>query len=307
MKRLEQWLSRGRGLARSARAVLPGSARAHRPVRVVLRLNDVRLAPGLVRATGEPLSLEQWRNSIVLIHHWLGPTRITFAGGEPARSPHLEDLVRFANRLECPTHLITAGPLDQEAAEALIDRGLGALTVLVGGVDQGTHHAAVGGPLDEATSTLEAFQRARGNRSRPIQVFVGVPLTAASASSAAAVAGWARQAGADGVLGTLPLGSDAPAGAAQAVMALGRDNHTPKHLLDHLAGKSTRNHGGMRMELLGDGTVLVSSLIGPIGNVHDAQAKELWEAADEQIAAARNHPRPWDEVELVPERLFSER
>ena len=307
MKRLEQWLSRGRGLARSARAVLPGTAGAHRPVRLVLRLNDVRLAAGLVRATGEALTLDEWRNAVLMLHHWLGPTRVTFAGGEPARSPHLEDLVRFANRLDCPTHLITAGPLDQGDAEALIDRGLGALTILVGGVDEGTHQAAVGVPLHEATSTLEAFQRAKSTRSRPLQVFVGVPLTAASASSAAAVAGWARQAGADGVLGTLPLGIDAPGGAIQAVLGLGRDNHTPKHLLDRLSGKSKRNHGGMRMELLSDGTVLVSSLVGPIGNVRDGDPKALWEAADEQVSAARSHPRPWDEVELVPERLFSER
>ena len=65
MKRLEQWLSRGRGLARSARAVLPGAARAHRPVRLVLRLNDVRLASGLVRATGEALTLDEWRNAVL--------------------------------------------------------------------------------------------------------------------------------------------------------------------------------------------------------------------------------------------------
>ena len=253
MKRLEQWLSRGRGLARSARAVLPGTAGAHRPVRLVLRLNDVRLAAGLVRATGEALTLDEWRNAVLMLHHWLGPTRVTFAGGEPARSPHLEDLVRFANRLDCPTHLITAGPLDQGDAEALIDRGLGALTILVGGVDEGTHQAAVGVPLHEATSTLEAFQRAKSTRSRPLQVFVGVPLTAASASSAAAVAGWARQAGADGVLGTLPLGIDAPGGAIQDRRGLASPccrQHPLRHRRQAQAPRSSDRDGADARRLL---------------------------------------------------------
>lgn len=308
MKRLEQLLSRTRGLARSARAMVPGgSAAAHRPVRLVLRLNDIRLAPGLVRATAEPLTLDEWERAIVQVRHWLGPVRVTFSGGEPAQSAVLEPLVRFANRLECPTHLVTAGPINTPVAEALVDRGLGAVTVLVGGVDEGTHRAAVGAPLEEATRSLEALLRARSSRDRPLQVFVGVPLTAASASSAAAVAGWARQAGADGVLGTLPLGVDAPEGALTAVQGLGRANQTPKHLIDHLKGQKVRMRGGLRMELLSDGTLLVSSHLGPLGNVRGMDPQSLWEAGDEQVAAARKHPRPWDEVELVPERLYSER
>ena len=307
MKKLEQLLVRGRALARSARSGLPGAARDHRPVRLVLRLNDIGLAPGLIRATAQPLTLGQWQDTIVRFEQWLGPIRVTLAGGEPARSELLELLVRFANRLECPTHLVTAGPVDRTLAEALVDRGLGAVTVLIGGVDDATHQAAVGSPLEDATRTVEAFRIARASRTRQLAIHVGVPLTETTVPSVGAVGGWARQAGADGVLATVPLGVDAPAGALDALASLGRDNLTPAHLATWLEGRRTRAHGGARCEILSDGTLLVSSHVAPLGNVRDADPKALWEAADEQIAAARAHPRPWDEVELVPERLSSTR
>jgi len=307
MKKLEQLVARGRALARSARSGAPGPAAAIRPVRLVLRLNDIGLAPGLVRATGEPMGLAQWQDAIVRFEQWLGPMRLTIAGGEPARSEHLDLLVRFGNRLEFPVHLVTAGPVDRERAECLIDRGLAAVTVLVGGVDEGTHAATVGSPLSEATGAVEAFRSARASRSRDLGIYVGVPLSEANASSVSAIGGWARQAGADGVLATVPLGVDAPVGAEAAVEALGRDNLTPEHLKTWLGGRRTRAKGGLRCELLSDGTLVVSSHVAPIGNVRKSDPKALWEAANEQITATRDHPRPWDEVELVPEALYSTR
>jgi hypothetical protein len=306
MKKLEQWVSRGRAVARSIRARAPGAARSHRPVRLVLRLNDVGLAPGLVRATGAPLGLPQWRDALVHAHQWLGPVRVCIAGGEPARSPLLEEVLRFANRLECPTHLVTAGPIDEDAAMALVDRGLGAVTVLVAGVDDGTHQATLGRPLSDATSTVESFRRARADRERPIQLLVGVPLSSSNIGSVGAIAGWARQSGVDGILATLPLGVEPPAGALEALDALGRDDLTPDHLRDVLAGRDSGVHGGLRMEILSDGTVLASSHVAPLGTLRQVpDPKDIWEAADEQIQVARKHPRPWDEVELVPQRLFS--
>ena len=307
MKRLEQWLVRSRARARSARTALPGRARQHRPVRLVLRLNDIGLAPGLVRSTGEPLPLEAWQDAIVRFTQWLGPIRVALSGGEPAESPLLEPLAKFANRLECPTHLVTAGPIEQDLADALVDAGLGAATVLVGGVDDGTHQRVVGRPLDDAAAALENLRRARQGRSRGLDLLVGVPLSAENLSSLPAIGGWARQAGADAVLATLPLGVDPPPGAAAAVKALGRDNQTPAHLLDWLEGRKTRPHGGLRAELVSDGTLLVSACTGPLGSLREHDPKTLWEAADEQIRAAREHPRPWDEVELVPEGLESRR
>ncbi len=307
MKRLEQWLVRTRAVARSARTALPGRARQHRPVRLVLRLNDIGLAPGLVRSTGQPLGLGAWQEAIVRFTQWLGPVRVAVSGGEPAESPLLEPLVKFANRLECPTHVVTSGLITRDDAEALVDAGLGAATVLVGGVDGATHEQAIGRPLDDAASTLDNLRRVRQGRSRRMDLLVGVPLSAQNLSSLPAIGGWARQAGADGVLATLPLGVDAPPGAAAAVSGLGRDNRTPDHLLEWLAGRQTRPHGGLRAELLSDGTLLVSACTGPLGNLRGADPKDLWEASDEQIRAARQHPRPWDEVELVPEHLESRR
>lgn len=298
---------RSRALARSVRTALPGGASNHRPVRLVLRLNDLGLAPGLVRGTGPALPLAAWQDAIVRFSQWLGPIRVTASGGEPTESPLLAPLVRFANRLECPTHLVTAGGLDEAAAEALVGGGLAAATVLIGGVDEGTHHRAVGRPLAQAASTLENLSRARQSRSRPLELLVGVPLSVQNLSSLEAIGGWARQAGADGVLATLPLGVEVPPGAAAAVSRLGRDNRTPAHLMDWLEGRKTRPHGGLRAEILSDGTMLVSGCTGAIGNLRDGDPRSLWEAADERIRAARQHPRPWDEVELVPEDLRSRR
>lgn len=308
MKQLEQLLIRARAAGRSARSLLPGgSAATLPPARLVLRLNDVRLAPGLVRATGEPLTPAEWRTAIARFVEWLGPLRVTFSGGEPARSHLLEDLVRFANRLECPTHLITAGPVDTDLAESLVDRGLSAATVLVGGVDDGTHRAAVGSELAWATGALEALKDARQRRGRRLGLYVGMPLVPSNLRAAGAVAGWARQAGADGVLATVPLGFDPPEGGLAAVDALGRDNLTPNHLKLWLVGKRHRRHGGLRAEVLSDGTLVVSPCVAPLGEVRTEHPQTLWAAADEAIREVRRHPRPWDEIELVPRWLASTR
>ncbi|MCB9763231.1 MAG: hypothetical protein H6739_25885 [Alphaproteobacteria bacterium] len=307
MKRLEQLLIRSRAAARSARTRLPGAAAAMRPSRLVLRLNDLRLAPGLVRATGEPMGAAEWQSVIVRFIQWLGPVRVTIAGGEPARSPLLDELVRFANRLECPTHLVTGGGIDPARAELLVDRGLGAVTILVGGVDEGTHRAAVGSTLADATGSLDALRDARARRGRPLGLYVGVPLTAENVASVGAVGGWARQAGADGVLATLPLGEEVPPGAAEAVAALGRDNLTPEHLKAWLEGRQVRVRGGLRAEILSDGTLLVSSHVAPLGDVRRGDIPAIWAAADEPLRAVLAHPRPWDEVELVPRALVSSR
>ncbi len=307
MKRFEQWLARSRSLARTVRSTLPGRAGHHRPVRLILRLNDIGLASGLVRSTGPLLSLGAWQDAIVRFVQWLGPTRVAFCGGEPAESSFLAPLVLFSNRLECPTHLVTAGGIGPAEAELLVDSGLGAATVLVGGVDEGTHQRVVGRPLEQASSTLDNLQRARQRRSRPLQLLVGVPLSVQNLSSLEAIGGWARQAGADAVLATVPLGTDAPPGASEAISSLGRDNRTPKHLLDWLDGRRTRPHGGLRAEVISDGTLLASPCTGPLGSLRNADPKSLWEGAEEQVHAAREHPRPWDEAELVPEHLRSYR
>jgi hypothetical protein len=44
-----------------------------------------------------------------------------------------------------------------------------------------------------------------------------------------------------------------------------------------------------------------------LGNVRDAEPEALWSAGAATLKALRDHPRPWDEVELVPERLRSRR
>ena len=164
MKSLEQLLIQARSAVRAAQARVPGLT--PRPTRLVLRLNDLHLGPNLLRATGAPLKEKEWRDTIVRFERWLGPLRLTIAGGEPAQSGLLPALVRFGNRLECPTHVVTGGPISPEQAEAMVDWGLSAVTVLVGGIDEVSHRAAVGTRLDEAVATVEAFREARAKRAR---------------------------------------------------------------------------------------------------------------------------------------------
>lgn len=111
MKTVEQWAARLR--ARS-RALAPASL-GWPPDRLVV---DLGPSPSL--------DLAALRRAIVDVVHWAGPIRVVVRSGPP---PLEDEALRIAHRLECPTHLLDPGSVDEDRALALVDGGLGAVTV----------------------------------------------------------------------------------------------------------------------------------------------------------------------------------
>jgi hypothetical protein len=187
--------------------------------------------------------------------------------------------------------------------ELLVDRGLGALTLVAGGLDEDTHGKVVGTSLEEISSALHTAQRVRESRDRPLEIFVGIPLAEENLESVGSIAGWARQSGADGVLGMLPMGAPQPTGGAGAVAKIGEKDQTSPFLLDRLEGGDSR--GVPRPQLLPDGG-LVASPFGPVlGRLPDQHPRELWKENRELVFQAAR--QGFDEVELVPRVLYSQR
>ncbi len=297
MKRLGQLAVRTRAAARRLQALTPvGQAP---PVRLVLRLNETGVPDGWTGPRGEPMDLHSWQRSLVLLLEWLGPVRVVFAGGEPAGSDLLSRLVRFCNRLECPTHLVTGGGLTPEVMEELVDWGLAAATVQVASLEDGLHKQVVGTSLDAAASTLAGLSRLREDRGRPMRLMVGIPLVQENLASVGAIAGWARQCGADGVFGMLPPGAPAPEGAAEALKAIGEGDVTPGALVRQLAGK---DGGAVPIGwLLSDGSFVRSQAGSPVACLPEEEPGPAWSRG----AAA---PPAWlDAALLAPKSLESRR
>jgi hypothetical protein len=270
MKQLEQALMELRGVARRLRAVAPGAAASHRPVRLCLRLGGER-----------GMALGAWEDALVRVHQWLGPIRVVFGGDEPVESPHLEKLVQFANRLECPTVVVTRGPIGWAFAEVLVDRGLAAANVVVEGPDAA-----------DAIGSVQALVEVRDQRRRPLAVHVAFPATAESAAAAPQVGALARQHGADGVFAFTPAGRD-PVAADLGPGAIGVD--------------VARRPRGLRAEIRADGSMWVCDATEPLGRLKERDPRGLWESGDALVARVRAMERPWDETELVPFRVRSRR
>ena len=150
MKELEQFVAQSRAKWRGLRARLPLVARGAAPVRLVLELD---------RVTESPPAPADWKKTLVSSITWLGPTRVCIKSSGESIGLALE-LVRFCHRLECPTHLVTSGPVTDEEAVAMVDRGLGAVTIRVAGLDESTQQAVVGNSLESAANALHAFSTA---------------------------------------------------------------------------------------------------------------------------------------------------
>lgn len=173
MKALQQLLVRARAAGRAwrARRGLPA-----RPGHVVLRLDGLD-SPGPI--AGES-SLETWQERVVDTLAWTGVVPVRVVGR--ATHPHLAELARFANRLDCPVTVRTgAAGLDDRVACALVDAGTRRV-VLVG---------------DDAAPAVAALARARREREATVDVLVEVPADRARALRDVAAA--VRAEGADGV------------------------------------------------------------------------------------------------------------
>ncbi len=295
-KELTQALVRSRFVLRQLRSRLPLVSRGVEPVRVVLHLEN---PPVEVGASGLPrLSEEQWKTAIVDLVSWLGPVRVCVDCTAGAEIELAMDLVRLAHRLECPTHLVTTGPVSGEQALELIDRGLGAITFRVGGLDNRTHQLVFPGELDAVTASLSAFSTARALRNRVVVVQVNLTAHGENVSTLGAMAGWARQAGADDVSLGLLLGSPVPKGLLEAMQAL-PDVEFPSALARFVRGEAMEKSGA-RVGLCCNGDLVASLAMAPLGNVQEAPPKALWSRSQSEVQAAIRDKRSFDEVELLP-------
>ena len=244
VKELEQFVAQSRARWRGLRARLPLAARGAAPVRLVLELD---------RVSESPPTPADWKKTLVSSITWLGPTRVCVKSSGESIALALE-LVRFCHRLECPTHLVTSGPVTDDEAVALLDRGLGAVTIRVAGLDEPTQQAVIGNSLESAANALYAFSTARSQRSRGLSILVNVPGDPANVDSLEAISGWALQSGADRVALGLSMGQSASVAAlSQALPSISLEVPDPLRAL--LEGKKPLQQP-LRIVLGGDGLLL---------------------------------------------------
>ncbi len=298
-----------------------------RPARLVLRLDDADL-PGVL-GTGDELTLAAWRRLLTSGVGWLGPVPVTLIATHNARHPYLAELVRFVHRLECDTELVTDGTgLDLDKAEELVDCGLAAARVLVGGMSEDVHRAVVGGSLADATGAVAALLAARKDRGASLDVEIGIPWQEPVQTELRAVIGWARQAGADGFrlvapwrAERLPMDPELLDGVADEAEPF---NRTPGATLDELhamaaaqdgqpglarSGLGFRRRsfpcpvGGQRLEITSRGRLSCCPFKTPIGAVAD-DLERAWAAAGPHLEAIASCERACAHPELAPRPIL---
>jgi MoaA/NifB/PqqE/SkfB family radical SAM enzyme len=204
MKLLQQKIIHAHATLRQARARLgwtdPGRVR---PARLVVRLDDTDL-PG-VMGEGAVLQRGDWRRLLVDAVAWLGPVPVTVIVGQRGDHPELLEIIRFMHRLECPTLLVCDGAgIDDARALALIDVGLEAVRVRIGGVSSTAHRSSVGGEVRDAAEAVGALIEARRYRGVPLDIEVLTPWRGRVNEELRAVIGLARELGCDGFRLTPP-------------------------------------------------------------------------------------------------------
>ena len=295
MKELEQFVAQSRAKWRGLRSRLPLVARGVAPVRLVLELDP---------NSESPPTPSEWKKALVSSITWLGPTRVCVKASGDSMGLTLE-LVRFCHRLECPTHLVTAGPVTDDEAIALLDRGLGAVTIRVAGLDESTQQGVIGQSLEAAVGALHAFAEARRQRGRALEILVNVPAHASNLESIEAIAGWALQSGADRVaLGMLPGQEDAASTLAKVSESARLE--VPEPLKALIEGRKPQQQA-MPLVFGGDGQCRVSQDGGDLGSWREQTPESLWASGRQAIERVRASKRPFDEVELLPEHLISSR
>lgn len=316
-------------LRRAAARTGPTAPGRVTPARLVLRLDDADL-PGSL-GEGDELTLAEWYRLLTSGVGWLRALPVTVLAVRGGRHPYLAELVRFAHRLECHTELVTDGSgMDLARAEELIDCGLAAVRVLVGGVSEPTHHAVVGGALHEATGAVLAFSEARRDRGLPLDIEVAVPWVGPAASEVKAVIGWARQSGVDGFrilapwrASDLPLDpelldelSDEPAPFNRTPSATFEELHAMAAAADGLPGLARTGLGfrrrsfpcpvgGQRLEISSHGRLSCCPFKEPIG-VAGEDLRESWQGAGPHLQAIAACDRACAHVELAPRPILGQ-
>lgn len=299
MKELTQALDRGRFGLRRIRSRLPMISRGVVPIRVVCHLGTT--AEISAENEAEPLSQIEWKSALVDLVAWLGPVRVCVDCRTDGQIPLAMDLIRLAHRLECATHLVCMGPVSSDQALELIDRGLGAVTLRVGGLDERTQQLVLNGKLEAVSATMSAFSEARALRERDLFLQVNIAAHDENVESIGSIAGWAYQAGADAVSLGLLLGAPVPRGILDVMERL-PDVETPSALVRFL-NRDASEIAGARLSLSASGGLSASLTQSPFGNVRDESPQSLWAKNKKAVQEALHHERPFDEVELLPLNL----
>lgn len=117
-----------------------------------------------VKETPPELSLAEWQAAMGAIYDWLGPFHLSISGGEPLMRKDIVDLIGWASQRQISTNLMTNGWLIDEAmAGALVEAGLGNLTLSLNGLLPKTHDTSRGmkGSHARIVAAIEHYQAAR--------------------------------------------------------------------------------------------------------------------------------------------------
>ncbi|MEL6343348.1 MAG: hypothetical protein AAFV53_09430 [Myxococcota bacterium] len=300
------------------------SPRLLQPARLVIRLDGTGI--GDHTGDGEPLSVAQWQARLVEAVRWLSALPVTILVGPRGDHPQLVELVRFANRLDCPTLLDCWGGIDGPRALALIDAGLRGARIQIGGVTEPVHRSVVGGALDDARATLRALHQARTAREASLDLEILVPWRGRIHEEVEAVFKWTRRSGADGVRLTAPWfaaelpadpelldevgGADVPFNRTHPAAL--RELHAMVAAQDGAPGMSRRRSGrrcpvgGQRLELGARGKVACCPFKTPMQNGEMQNGEglpEIWSRGRAHLEEIATCQRACAHIELSPEPI----
>ena len=329
MRVLEHKLADVRGTFRRAASRMGFRDPARlQPARLVLRMDEGDLADSL--GGGEPVSQAVLQRTLIEAVDWLGPIPVSIRASQTAATRQVEALTRFAHRLECPTLLVTAGRgIDVERAEALVDCGLSAVRIRVGGVSEGVHQSVIGAPSVEATDAVMALLAARESRRAELDIEIGIPWRGRVTEELRAVVGWARQIGVDGYRILAPWKSEEMPSDPELLDEVGGStdpfNRTDTATLSEIhamvanqdglpgaprsQGPSRRRRfscpvGGQRLEISAHGHLSCCPFKTPIAD-QPGDLKTRWSAGKAHLEEIKGCDRICAHVELAPQRIWS--
>jgi len=294
------------------------------PARLVLQVDDGDL-PGSTGA-GKRLSMNEWQQAITQVVEQFGPLPVTVWATHTSDHPDVPMLVRFAHRLGCETCLVTdGGGIDEAKAHELLDCGIGAVRLLVGGVSETIQRQTVGNAAVEATSGLAALLKARQERGERLDVEIAIPWVDGVTIEINAVIGWARQAGADGFRIVAPYKAKELPADPELLDGIIDDNDTfcrntttsieelhtmvahqdqgPGIAREHSRRRGRCPVGGQRVVIGAHRSIYSCPFHPPIGALTDEFAS-AWALAGDHLSAISGCNRACVHTELAPEPIL---